>query len=135
MIEAKLIGIDKLEADLQRRLTGLVASVDAFVADVARDGAQRIRDAMLSSASPSSPGSAPGVVTGNLIKSVRAVHEAGTLMAEVRMGSSGKRGKAPHWHLLEFGTSKMAARPVIRPQAKAAVIAGEARLGQAIGKA
>lgn len=125
MIEGKLVGMDRLEADLSARMKRLAQNVDGFVASVANDGASRIRAAMHSASSPSSPGSAPGIVTGNLIKSVQTTHERGSFKAEVQV-------TAPHWHLLEFGTSKMAARPFLRPQAKLAVIAGEARIGAAI---
>ena len=121
MIEAKMTGFDKYEADLQRRIDGLRRGADSFVSSVATDGARRIRAAMLGAGYPSSPGSAPGIVTGNLIKSVQSSHEQGSLKAEIQV-------TAPHWHLLEFGTSRMAARPFLRPQARLAVAAGEARL-------
>ena len=60
---------------------------------------------------PSSPGFAPRVDTGDLIKSILMDVRAG----EVEVGSNlkGKDGKYPIF--LEFGTDKMEARPWIRP--------------------
>lgn len=127
-----MTGMDEYYRDIERRANALAEAADKFVGDVARDAGARIRVAMVSASSPSPAGSAPAIVTGNLVKSIRAEHELGTLRAVVRVGSNGKRGKAPHWHLLEFGTRKMAARPSIRPNALAAAVEGEQQLGTII---
>lgn len=115
MMETKLIGMDGYAADIERREQQMLKAVDAGLMAIARRGADILRNSMLAAGSPSSPGSPPGIVTGNLIKSVRAEHAAGSMQAVTAFGSNGKRGKAPHWFLLEFGTRKMAARPSLRP--------------------
>lgn len=127
MIEAKFEGLDLIESDIDRRLAAIVAGADKLVAAVARDGAERIRTAMLAQRSPSPAGSEPAVVTGNLIRSIRNAHMAGTLSASIMAGTSG-RSKAPHWFLLEFGTRRMAARPFIRPNGRAAAENGKAAM-------
>lgn len=115
LVTVKLTGMKDFEDDLARRELNMVKAIDAGLGVIARRGADILRVSMLSAASPSSPGSPPGVVTGNLIKSVRAVHQQGSLQSATAFGSNGKGGKAPHWYLLEFGTTKMAARPSLRP--------------------
>ncbi len=115
VVTVKLHGVQAFEDDLARREIAMVKAIDAGLGVIARRGADLLRASMLAAATPSSPGSPPGIVTGNLIKSVRAIHLQNSLQSATAFGSNGKRGKAPHWHLLEFGTRKMAARPSLRP--------------------
>lgn len=107
-VTTKLVGMDRLEADLVQREKQFVLAIDGFLGRLASTAAQRMRDRMNAAPSPSPAGSVPGVVTGNLVKGVYAAHAKGSLTAAAGI-------KAPHWHLLEFGTVKMSARPVIRP--------------------
>lgn len=61
-------------------------------------------------------GGGPGVVTGKLKDAIYQAFvekESGNGRAVYRI--SWNKKKAPHGHLLERGTSKMAARPFIRP--------------------
>ena len=116
----KAIGSDAMFRDIERRQHKIIDGADDFVRDASVDGMHKMIGAMNASPSPSSPGSAPGVRTGNLIKTTRSIHEKGSLMATTAFGSNGRRGKAPHWHFAEFGTSNQSARPVLRPQCEAA---------------
>lgn len=125
-------GLAIIENDIETRRKSIRDRLAAALLDIASDGGDRMRQAMLSSASPSAPGSAPAVVTGHLIGSIRAEQKHGEVGARIRVGSNGKRGKAPHWHLLEFGTSKMAPRPFIRDNARAAAEDGSRRIAEAL---
>jgi HK97 gp10 family phage protein len=58
--------------------------------------------------SPSAPGQPPGLDTGYLINSVQVVDPVTPIEAILGVGAD----YGPH---LEFGTSKMAARPFLRP--------------------
>ncbi len=116
----KAIGSDAMFRDIELRQNAIIDRADNFVRDASLDGMHRMIGAMNAAPSPSSPGSAPGVRTGNLIKSTRSIHEKGSLMSTTAFGSNGRRGKAPHWHFAEFGTSNQAARPVMRPECEAA---------------
>lgn len=128
-------GLDRLARDVELRERALVGAVSRSLFAIASDGARRMREAMTAAGSPSAPGGAPGIVTGNLIKSVRVTQLQGDLEAHLRFGTKGgKRGGAPHWHLLEFGTRKMAARPVLRPAGAAAAAEGERKLAEAMGR-
>lgn len=115
LMTVSLQGMQTFETDLARRELAMLKAIDTGLGAIARRGADILRQSMLSAGSPSSPGSPPGVVTGNLIKSVRAEHLQGSMKSATAFGSNGKRGKAPHWYLVEFGTRKMAARPSLRP--------------------
>lgn len=121
LVTAELKGLDRIEADLVRREAMLIEGVDKALGTIAGYGADLMRERMQMAPSPSPPGGAPGTVTGNLIRSVRSEHQAGSLTAIMRAGTKGrKKGGAPHWFLLEFGTMRMAARPFIRPAGKQA---------------
>lgn len=58
----------------------------------------------------SAPGEAPATDTGQLARSIRNVYSRSQISATV-----GPRSNAPYAKSLEFGTSKMAARPFVRP--------------------
>ena len=129
VVTGKFTGIEKIMADMERREEMIVRTIDASLGVIARDAAGRMRQAMNSARSPSPPGSAPAVFSGNLVKSISAVHKIGSLQSAVVI-----KGKAAHWHLLEFGTRKMAARPFIRPHGRAAAIDGEELINRAVGR-
>ena len=64
--------------------------------------------AKINKTTPSIPGEPPGKVTGNLLKGLATkTHPSTTLV--------GFKPPAYHARMLEFGTSKMAARPVLFP--------------------
>ena len=74
----------------------------------------------------------PGVVTGNLLNSIYQV-KANDLMTPTRKvyEVSWNRSKAPHGHLIEFGTSRAPAYPFVRPavgRMPEAIKAGLARM-------
>lgn len=72
----------------------------------------------LDNVSPSAPGSAPGVVTGNLRNSVDYVHRKKNPGHEYTIVGHAKNSKGfsgNHAHLLENGTVNMAARPYFKP--------------------
>lgn len=80
----------------------------------------------------SGPGSPPGKVTGNLDRAIYRVFakdksDADTIVYKVSVN----KAKAPHWHLIEFGTFKSPAYPYIRPAADKipqAIDAGKSRI-------
>lgn len=125
VVTAKLTGMEKYEADLEKREYDMLLRIDAYMGRLAQEAAKRMRDRMNAAPSPSPRGSVPGVVTGNLVKGVYAAHAKGTLKAWAGI-------KAPHAHLLEFGTVKMAARPVVRPTAREVADEGLANMAEAL---
>lgn len=71
---------------------------------------------------PSRPGEPPNRDTGDLQAGLK-IAQTGPLSAEVR-------SEAPHAKPLEFGTSKMAARPYLRPARDKNVDRAQRRLAQ-----
>lgn len=73
-----------------------------------------------------------GRVTGNLENSIYRVYSperSGDALKTYRI--SWNKKKAPHGHLIEFGTSRMAAKPFVRPafdHMEAAIKVGMARM-------
>lgn len=61
----------------------------------------------------SAPGQAPATDTGRLVSSISAMREA---FLKYTVGS--RERESPHGFWLEFGTSKMAARPWLTPAAE-----------------
>lgn len=73
---------------------------------------KEIKDS-LGGGSPSAPGEPPGIVSGTLRRSIS--HE----VEKTATGVSGRVGTNVKYALpLEFGTSRMAARPFLRPKLK-----------------
>lgn len=72
----------------------------------------------------SAPGQAPAIDASNLIESIRIEHESGPT-SHVNVGAD----YAEH---LEFGTSKMAARPSVGPAMEKNRPGFEAQLGKAV---
>ena len=60
---------------------------------------------------PSTPGNAPAIQTGNLVRNV-IVDDSDLLKMHVRVGVF---DNAPYAGFLEFGTKSMAARPYLKP--------------------
>lgn len=90
---------------------------DPILADLARRGV-RVEGAakrIASNASPSAPGTGPGVRTGRLRGSITWRPGYDEISPYVDVGTAVLYG--PY---LEFGTSKMAARPYLRPALEAA---------------
>jgi len=82
------------------------------------------------------PGDPPGQVTGTLNKAIYRVYAESdsTDDRKIYRVSVNKR-TAPHWHLVEFGTSRMAARPYIRPafdRVPEAIVIGMRRMRERI---
>lgn len=113
-IRAKLIGRKKHTARLERLSS---FDVDTAVGAVLYEGADMIKVEAQQSITrgavsgrnhvPSNPGEPPKNDTGVLMRNIEA-KRSGRLEAEVR-------SEAPYAAALEFGTSKMAERPYMRP--------------------
>lgn len=132
-IRSRLVGLDKHK----RRLAKLSSfDVDGVVGAVLYEGADVIKaDAQQSITRgavggrnhvASSPGEAPNNDTGILMRNIEAVR-TGRVSAEVR-------SQAPYAAFLEFGTSKMAERPYMRPARDRMLPKVRARLAEQIDK-
>jgi HK97 gp10 family phage protein len=96
--------IDKLLKRVDKNAERIVDEAgDDVAADIRRSW---------STSSPSSPGSPPAVVTGELDRSVVAIPEHSMSTGRKR---NYIRAMAKHASHLEYGTRKMAARPFMRP--------------------
>ena len=132
---------------LQEKLDRLVKIVAQGARPAAQAGAQVFYDEVRQRASMvggedahSAPGTAPFVQSGKLRDAIYQAYvdkESGYLNAVYRI--SWNKKQAPHGHLLENGTSRMAARPFLRPSYDAvrseAIRAVNARLKEEIKKA
>jgi len=99
----------KFEKDLSK-LYALKKSLPKDADRVVASAAEKIYediDQSYSAKSPSSPGQPPAIVTGRLKKSVK--------FARVKLATFEVTASAPYAKFLEFGTSRMAARPFFRP--------------------
>jgi HK97 gp10 family phage protein len=125
-ITAKLTG--DLEGALERMARGKAENV---IYSGAAAMARVVYEEVKQNVSGNAPGG-PGVVTGNLRESIYWAKDD-NLSSPLRAvySISWNKSKAPHGHLLEFGTSRMPAYPFIRPAASKlpeAVKAGQARM-------
>lgn len=77
--------------------------------DITAFEGERYAKSNMSTKSPSDPGSPPGVVIGNLVGSIN-VTPGGAMTRNINVG-------ADYGIHLEYGTSKMAARPFMGPMA------------------
>ena len=122
-----LPGLDKLEESIKQQ--------------VLRAGAAKMGEVMYdevklntSGAKMGGAGDPPGVKTGTLNKSVYRAYSPEKSDDETKTYHvSFNKRKAPHGLLLERGTSKMLARPFIRPalsRLKAAIEAGKTRMAE-----
>lgn len=99
----------KVSAELDK----ITKAAERSVRPAAQEGAQVFYDRMKSNVP---------VKTGKLKSAVYQVYSrenSGEGKATYHISVNKK--KAPHWHLLEYGTSRMAARPFIRPTYTAVV--------------
>lgn len=85
------------------------------------------------------PGDPPGKVTGTLDSAVYRTFSQDRSSDEVKAYHVGvNKGKAPHWHLIEYGSSRAPAHPYLRPAFDAKVReagkAGLERLKERVGK-
>lgn len=123
-----MITVDFNFSALAAKLDKITAAADGAVRPSAQAGAQVFYDEVrqrtsgtAGSGESSAPGDSPNVQTGHLrdaIYQAFADKESGESKAVYRV--SWNKRKAPHGHLLENGTSKMAARPFLRPAYDAA---------------
>jgi HK97 gp10 family phage protein len=125
-ITAKLTG--DLEGGLDRMASG--KAEDVIYSGAAAMG-RFMYEVVKENVSGNAPGG-PGVVTGNLRDSIYWAKDDG-LSTPFRAvyNISWNKSKAPHGHLIEFGTSTNPAYPFMRPAADKmpeAVKAGQARM-------
>ncbi len=117
----------KVAAELDK----ITKAAEKSVRPAAQEGAQVFYDRM--------KGNVP-VKTGKLKSAVYQVYsQENSDNSRATYHISVNKKKAPHWHLLEYGTSRMAARPFIRPTytavAKAAMQATRTRMLSEVKKA
>jgi HK97 gp10 family phage protein len=92
-------GLDKLEAKVKQQVlfSGVAAMALVFYNEVKLNASRHRK-------------------SGTLVDAIYRVYspESSTDATKVYKVSVNKK-KAPHWHFLEFGTSRMTAKPYIRP--------------------
>jgi HK97 gp10 family phage protein len=114
-------GLSRFEADVKAKVLRAGAGAMAFVMqeEVKQNASRHIK-------------------TGTLYNAVYQYHvegESNENKQTYRVGVN--RRKAPHWHLLEYGTSKMPAYPIVRPAydlIQIAIDAGKARMAEELAK-
>lgn len=127
-VEVKLSGnlaaaLDKYEQRIKQQ---------ALLSGVAK-AAEIVYDEMNLNVERGGP-SFPDVVTGTLEKNIYRAYVPERSTGETKVYVVGPRkSAAPHWIFLEYGTSKMAAQPFIRPSASripGALEKGKERMAQ-----
>jgi HK97 gp10 family phage protein len=126
----------KLTAELKGDLAGaLDRMVSTKAESVIYSGAAAMARVVYEEVRENTSGSKagmPGKVTGNLHESIYWVKDDGqSSPLRAVYNISWNKSKAPHGHLLEFGTSRMPAIPFLRPAASRlpeALKAGQARM-------
>ena len=105
------------------KLDKLTKAAEDSVRPAAQAGAEKFYMRMkLNVSGLSGDKTLPGVVTGTLKNAVyQAYSRDNSGDGKATYHISVNKKKAPHWHLLEYGTSRMAARPFIRPTYTAVV--------------
>ncbi len=93
----------------------LMQKVDVLIAENLKTAGQVLKDDIkgtlnVRGADFSQPGEPPRTRSKRLLKSIRAKVDRSGGGLRLIVGSN-----APHWHLLEFGTVNMEARPYLRP--------------------
>jgi HK97 gp10 family phage protein len=115
--------LDKFEASIQGQV--LISGVAAM--------ARVIYDEVKLNASPPRL----GLKTGKLFNAIYRVYSPELSSDTVKYYKvSVNKSKAPHWHLLEYGTSRAPAHPFIRPafnRMSDAITAGQVRMQERIG--
>lgn len=126
----------KLTAELKGDLAGALDRMVATKAEnVIYSGAAAMARVVYEEVKENTRGvraNTPGIVTGNLHESIYWAKDDG-LSSPLRAvyNISWNKSKAPHGHLLEFGTSRMPALPFVRPAASRlpeALKAGQVRM-------
>lgn len=97
------------DSQLRQLLREFPDTMEDAINSLAHDGQAWVQDQFGSDGSPSAPGGIPGIDTGTLKNSI-SVELAGAM---ARMIVAGAEYAIP----LEFGTSKMEARPFMLPMA------------------
>ena len=143
-MKATVIGAEALG----RRLRGLVEEIKRPLRDAIGESAEQVREAAVAamrepksgrvyrapgggSRRASAPGEAPAVSSGRLVGSLRASTAADGLTASVGVDETA----APHARALEFGTSRLAARPILAPALEASRGDIERRIRDALRRA
>ena len=121
----------KLEGDLTAGLDKLISAVEPVIYSGAAAMARVIYDQVLANTAGTIPGM-PGVVTGNLHDSIYWAKDKKVSNKTLAVYAiSWNRAKAPHGHLIEFGTSRAPAYPFVAPAAgklPEAIKVGQARM-------
>lgn len=103
--------LDWYGSQVQKQVTNtVVAGGEAVGQRVAAEAKRLVSRANPTGASPSAPGEPPKRVTGALMESIDYQVEPSKQQVAVYVGAS-----VQHALYLEFGTSKMAPRPFMRP--------------------
>lgn len=122
----------KLEGDFTAALDRLAKqTAEAIIYSGAAEAARVIYAEVKLNTSGTKP-KTPGIVTGNLSESIYWAKDTdASTNSRAVYSISWNKSKAPHGHLLEFGTSRMPAYPYVRPamaQMDEAVKQGLARM-------
>lgn len=133
---------------LGRRLRGMAKELERPLRGAVRESAEQVREAAIAamrgpksgrvyrapgggSRRASAPGEAPAVSSGRLVGSLRISTGDDGLTASVGVDETA----APHARALEFGTSRMAARPFLAPALEASRGDIERRIRDALRRA
>lgn len=124
------------QAKLTGDLDGALAKLEAKVRErVLRAGAGAMSNVIRNEVESNT---SRHIVTGTLHGAVYQFHVDQKSDANRQTYQVGiNKKKAPHWHFLEFGTSRQPAYPVIRPafdHIDAAISAGKERMAQELAK-
>ena len=118
--------LDKFEKDIKEKV---IMSGVAAMGRVIYDEVKLNTSGARAGGKPLDP---PGVKTGTLDRAIYRVYSPERSSDGVKVYKvSVNRSKAPHWFLIEFGTSRAPAHPYIRPAAAKipdALRAGQARM-------
>lgn len=131
-----------IDVKLQGDLAGALARYEQRVKDqVLFSGAAAMARVMYDEVKLNASGikpDGPGVVTGNLLGSIYWVYSPELSNPDRKTYKvSWNRAKAPHGHLIEFGTSRAPAHPFVRPafdKVGTAIAAGMERMSQRLAE-
>lgn len=131
-----------IDVKLQGDLAGALARYEQRVKDqVLFSGAAAMARVMYDEVKLNASGikpDGPGVVTGNLLGSIYWVYSPELSNPDRKTYKvSWNRAKAPHGHLIEFGTSRAPAHPFVRPafdKVGTAIAVGMERMSQRLAE-